>query len=313
MYLINNISFKLAETHESNLDINILNKFSIDDKFILNKIGTINRYISNNKDSSYDLGLDATKLLIHETSPKIDKLDLLVLVTQNPGVNIPHISSRIHQTLKFNSSCQTFDISLGCTGFTQGLDIVMSYLSHNNLNNCILITSDQYSNIIDNNDKSTYLIFSDAASATYISKSKKGFQLIDKAFYLDSSYSTSISTHNKVLNMNGWEVIKFIEMNIKDHIYKILSNNDLTIDDINYFIFHQGSKYILDLIKKILEIPDVKIVYDINETGNTVSSSIPIALKKHILPNIKNNDKILISGFGVGLSIFSNIICYLDE
>ena len=183
-----------------------------------------------------------------------------------------------------------------------------------NLNKSILIKSDQFSKLINYVDKSTSLLFSDAASATLIEKSSRGFEVIDNNFITDSSYSDSINNYkNNHLVMKGWEVGKFLEDNIDECITGLLKRHQIPISKISYFVFHQGSRYILNLLKKKFEIDDSKIIDDLSESGNTVSSTIPIALKNQVFGKIINNQYVLTCGFGIGLSISANLLRYIDE
>ena len=121
MYLISAISYVYGEEIHDNYNKSLLNKFSINNNFIKLKIGVDKRHSSKNQDSSFDLGFKSFLKLEKDYNISKDKIDLLVVVTQNPGSTIPHISTLIHRSMNLNKFCITFDISLGCTGYSQAI------------------------------------------------------------------------------------------------------------------------------------------------------------------------------------------------
>jgi 3-oxoacyl-[acyl-carrier-protein] synthase-3 len=169
----------------------------------------------------------------------------------------------------------------------------------------LLFTSDPYSKIIDKNDKNTFLLFGDAATVTLISDNplfvtgKFSFGTIGKQF-------DELCCQDKFLYMNGRSVFDFSAKYIPQDVSAVLKRNNMTLDDIDRFVFHQGSKFIVDTISKSLKLNKDKVSFDMNCYGNTVSSSIPLILEKEMKDN--NNINLLTSGFGVGLSWASTIL-----
>jgi 3-oxoacyl-[acyl-carrier-protein] synthase-3 len=158
-------------------------------------------------------------------------------------------------------------------------------------------------------------LFSDASSATVITKHTISENVIDFDFGTDGSgYDKLIINEDKhknnYLSMSGADIFLFTLDVIPNSINKILSRNKLKISDIDHFFFHQASKLVLDnLIRNLNIVDQTKVYSNINIYGNTVSSSIPILLKDAMSKNLlKKGDRILLSGFGVGLSWGSLII-----
>lgn len=299
---IKEIASYLPEKRVSNYDKKI--KFELDDDFIENKIGVKSHSLKEENEKSSDLCVKAFDNLIKKIDIDIESIDCCVVVTQNPDFNIPHTSAIVHGKLGLLNKCACFDISLGCSGYVYGLSNILAFMKNNDLKNGLLFTSDPYSDIIDKEDKNTALIFGDGSTVTYISE--------DAIFVpQDFSFGTNGGSYKELicedkLYMNGRAVFNFTATIIPIHIQELLKKNELNDNNIDKYVLHQGSKYIVDTIRKRLKVDESKVPFDMYEYGNTISSSIPIILEKEIR-NIKNNI-IVVSGFGVGLSWASSIL-----
>ena len=240
----------------------------------------------------------------------IESIEVLILVTQNPDSNIPHTSAVIHGEIGFSESCAAFDVSLGCSGFVYGLSVIKSFMEGNGLRKGVIITSDPYSKILNPEDKNTSLLFGDAATATLLSDSPK-YLIGNGTFGTIGKERDNLKLENNYLIMNGRGIFNFVARYIPNDIDKLLIKNNLDKKDIDYFIFHQGSKYIIDTLIKRANLDHEKTINNIRQYGNTVSSSIPIILNDIIQKSEAN--KILISGFGVGLSWASNMLIKVNK
>jgi len=281
-------------------------KFNISDDFIENKLGvkSITRIEPNQNTSdlccaAYEKLIESNKVL----NPA--NIGVAIVCTQNPDYSLPHTSAIVHGKLNLPEYCATFDISLGCSGYVYGLAIIQSFMASANLDHGLLFTADPYSKVIDDDDKNTSLLFGDASSVTYIgpepvfTSGKFTFGTRGKGF------GSLICIDNK-LSMNGREIFNFAAGTIPDDIKRVLALNHLTLNDIDRFLLHPGSKYIIDFLIKRMQLPKEKTPYVIEDYGNTISSSIPIMLKRYLTD--KKIDRIVISGFGVGLSWSSGLL-----
>ncbi len=299
---IKEIASYLPESRVSNYDKKV--RFDIDDDFIENKIGVKFHAVKEDDEKASDLCVKAFSNLIAKCDVKKEKIDCCVVVTQNPDFNIPHTAAIVHGKLEFSHDCACFDISLGCSGYVYGLSNIISFMKNNNLKNGLLFTADPYSGIVHKEDKNTALLFGDGATVTYISEDSV---CITKDF----SFGTNGKDYRELiceekLYMNGRAVFNFTATTMPKHIQALLQKNNFLDSDIDKYILHQGSKYIVDTIRKRLKISEDKVPFDMHEYGNTISSSIPIILEKEIIKN--KNKRFLISGFGVGLSWGSAIL-----
>jgi 3-oxoacyl-[acyl-carrier-protein] synthase III len=280
-------------------------QFDIDFRFIDEKIGVREIAVMDSREQTSDLCVRAFGNLQNEIPLDKRDIDVLAVVTQNPDTNVPHVSAIVHGKLDLPVRCACFDISLGCSGFVYGLSIVQSFMKENGFTRGLLFTADPYSKIIDPHDKNTALLFGDAATVTLISRTP--VFILDRVTFgtVGQEYGELMTVGNR-LSMNGRAVFNFIMKHIPEDISLLLKGSNLGLDDVDRFVFHQGSKFVVDSLAKRLSIDRRKVAFDIYGYGNTVSSSIPIILEKEI-GNI-HNKKILISGFGGGLSWSSGIL-----
>jgi 3-oxoacyl-[acyl-carrier-protein] synthase III len=275
------------------IDISVLEK-------IKNKSGIESIRICN---ESEDAVILAQKLL--EKSENIKKIlasDLIIVVSESKKLPIPPISSHILYKLGILENKIVLDIDSGCAGYVQALQIVDSFFQNRLIKNGVIITTDAYSKYIEKDDRSVSPIFGDGASITFL---KNDNHTSIKSFHNGSdmekfNYLQTKSNAGYKLKMIGSEVFMFVKKNISSSVRKCLSQDSLNIEEIDYFFFHQASKLVLDELRKDLDISEKKSPFSIKETGNLVSTSIPFLL--HSFINELRDKKIILSGFGVGLS-----------
>jgi len=274
-------------------------KFGITDDFIKNKIGVESVAVKDDSEDCSDLCVKAFQNLQKKITIDKDEIDIIVVVTQNPDYNLPHTSAIVHGQLDLPQSCAAFDVSLGCSGFVYGMSVIESFMKCNNMKSGLLFTSDPYSKIIDVNDKNTSLLFGDAATVSLFSHDPV---YVSKEFLFGTKgkHYHDLICENKTLTMNGRAISTFGRKLIPAEIMKLLDKIELSIDEIDQFLFHPGSLFMIKSLAHVLNLDESKYVYDILHYGNTVSSSIPILLEKQFIET--KNKLLLLSGFGVGLS-----------
>ena len=281
-------------------------KYKVTKDFIINKIGVHKRALSDFEDSCVDLAEKAVLSLLKKIKYKKDEIECLVFITQTPhNQGLPHSSAYLHARLGFSNNTACFDISLGCSGYVYGLSIINSFMLANGMKTGILVTSDPYSKIVDINDKNTALLFGDASTATLISENPI-YKINKSVFSTDGSQLNSLEKLDGVLRMNGRDVFTFAAQSVPIQINKLLLRSSIDIGEIDLFVFHQGSKFIVETIANRMKLDKSKVPINIKNIGNTVSSSIPLILQ-NVLDDV-HNEKIILSGFGVGLSWASMII-----
>jgi 3-oxoacyl-[acyl-carrier-protein] synthase-3 len=281
-------------------------QFETDETFLLEKTGMLRLAIKAEDEETSDLCSKAFHDLQDKTGLRSDDVECIVVCTQNPdGHGLPHTSAIVHAKLGLSDSCAAFDISLGCSGFVYGLSIIQGFMQANGFRKGVLFTADPYSKIVDTRDKNTSLLFGDGATATLISATpvwRSGKFLFGS--HGKESAAIEIEPSSGKLTMNGRAVFSFSATVVPKNITAMLAANDLAVEDIDYFALHQGSRYIVDTLKKKLGIEEGKAPFVATDYGNTVSSSIPL-----ILSEIDAEAKhVVIAGFGVGLSWASSVL-----
>ena len=292
----------------------LASNFSFDLSFIEEKIGVRNIYVAGDNESTSDLAVSATEKIFGKRPELKDKIGVIAVCTQTPDYQLPHTSAIVQKKLGLGKGIACFDLGLGCSGFVYGLSVVRAFMEDNNLDYGLLITAETYSKIIDEKDKNTKALFSDASAATLLSREP---YLIPQQFTFGTDgngYESLIlrpttSQKSNYLYMDGRGIFGFVASVIPEDTKKCLRINTMRLEDIDYFIFHQASNFMLDILSKKIGITeDEKVIKCLDRFGNTVSSSIPIAIDT-ISDDCKNKRlKILISGFGVGLSWASTIL-----
>ncbi|RZS85977.1 ketoacyl-ACP synthase III [Pigmentiphaga kullae] len=273
---------------------------------VLHKIGA--RWLPRKAEDeeTSDLATKAVAILLEKTQLSPGNVGALVVVTQNgDGYHLPHTSAFVHAKLGLPTSVPVFDISLGCSGYVYGLHILRSLMQASNLDNGILVTADPYSKIINPQDKATTLLFGDAATATLLSN-QGHWSLSNPRMGSDGKNAEQIMVKDGQFFMNGRQVFNFAALLIPKEIQALLQENGLNETDIDSYCLHQGSAGILDAIARRFPAVKDRFINKLYSTGNTVSSSIPLLLEEQI--SRAETKRVLISGFGVGLSWASMIL-----
>ncbi len=301
--------YLLGDKKESLKNLCDLNPSWDYDRLLL-KTGIRNRHVLGPNQSPEKLSIEAGKKCI--SSLKNDKIDGIIYVSQSPSQPLPTRACLLQTELNLKKDCLAFDINQGCSGFVYALSLATSLIKNNAANSIIIICADHYSKYIPLNDRTSRPIFSDAAAAVVLEKSKDN-DIGPFVFKTDGSggkFLTVKPINNKAnLYMDGPAVLKFSLNLVPEVTHELLRRSSLKIEDIDYFIFHQASAVVLNKLKKKLQISDSKWVNEIENIGNTVSATIPIAINLLQKKNqFKNNKKYLLMGFGVGLSVAGCII-----
>jgi len=280
--------------------------FGVDEDFLTSKTGMLSLSVKGEAEETSDLCCKAFDDLKAKVNFSEDDIECIVVVTQNPdGNGLPHTSAIVHGKIGLASSCAAFDISLGCSGFVYGLSIIQSFMQANGFKKGILFTADPYSKILDQNDKNTSLLFGDAATAILISDTpvwKTGKFLFGTQG--KEAKNIQVSNSSDKLEMNGRAVFSFSATVVPKNILNMLQINRLNIENIDLFVLHQGSRFIVDTLRKKLGLKAEKVPFQASLYGNTLSSSIPM-----ILQDASSDARtIVIAGFGVGLSWASTVL-----
>ena len=329
---IKNISYYLPEKSFTNKDFFEL--FPDAEKNTnLEKIGILNRQIVT-KELASDLAVSAAKKLFKEHNISPNDIDFVIFCAQEFDYFTPTTACVIQNKLGIPTHAGAFDYNLGCSGFVYGLSMAKGLIESIGLKNVLLLTSSTLTKTFHPKDKSSRYIFGDGAAATLISKDNDNRNIgefvfgtdgksFDKIIVKDGGPRNPISesshiektdeygnTHSdSCFYMNGTSIFIFGIKTVPKIIEELLSKSKLKFEDIDLFIFHQANRFLLETLQKKVGIPDEKFFIFMENVGNTVSSTIPIALAEAIkCGKAKNGQKIMLVAFGVGLSWSGTII-----
>lgn len=294
------------------------------------KVGIKSRYWVSENETALDLAIKACfKLFMNFDKSTID---FVILCTQSPEYFLPTTACILQDRIGLSKSVGALDFNLGCSGYVYGLSLAKGLVESGQCCNVLLVTAETYSKYIHPLDKSNRAIFGDAASASIISKSSQE-GLNSFLFGTDGSGAEKLIIKNGAaknpleanpnlleygsgnfysdnhLYMNGPDIFNFTLEVIPRFVDDVIKKNGSSIDEIDFFIFHQANAFMLDFLRKKIGVDKERFYVDIEDGGNTVSNTIPIALKRFSEKVIIDKPlKVLLVGFGVGLSWSGGVI-----
>ncbi len=301
---------------------------------VAQKVGVDSRRLAAKDETAGDMAEKAARKLFNESKIDPKSIDFVMLCTQSPDYFLPSTACILQDRLGVPTSAGAFDYNLGCSGCVYGMALAKGLIASGIAKNVLLLTAETYNKYLHPSDKSNRSIFGDGAAACLIST--EGFAEIGE-FLLgtDGSGANNLIVktgasrmkettgkfveddeghiwYDDYLYMNGGNIFNFTLEAVPVMMKELLKKNGLEKEQIDYYVFHQANKFMLNTIRKVCVLPKDKFYVNLVNTGNTVSSTVLIGLK-NCLNNgfIKEGDKVMISGFGVGLSWGGTILKFL--
>ena len=294
---------------------------------IIRKTGIEKRRIASKDVCSSDLCFSAAENLLEEMAVDRSTIDVLIFVSQTPDYKMPATGITLQDRLGLEQACAAFDVNLGCSGFVYGLNLAFNLALHPNIRRVLLLNGETRTKVYSMKDKKTGLLFGDAGSACLVEKtgkklssffclrsdgSRSHYIMIPAGGYrkpttfeslIEKQYEDgSIRTEEHGV-MDGSAVFDFSIRDVPKNIQETLEFSKVCVDELDYVILHQANQFITNHIAKKLSIPLEKVPHSLDRYGNTSSVSIPLTMVSEIAgPLQEKHNKILISGFGVGLS-----------
>jgi 3-oxoacyl-[acyl-carrier-protein] synthase-3 len=282
-------------------------------------MGLSSRFVVSGKQTTSDLCFEASEKLLEGMRLNPKDIDGLIFVSQSPDFSTPATAISLQHRLKMNVSSICFDIRLGCSGFVYGLASAYGFIEAG-ADNIILCVGDVASKLVNPSDHSIAPIMGDAGSAILIQR-KKSHSIFN--LYSDGSgYDALIIPNSGIkkesryqdedsfMRMDGASVFDFTLKRVPDLINDIIEVSEISKDSIDYYVLHQPNKYILQNIKKRLDIDDAKIPHSTQSIyGNQNSASIPGTINGFLSKEYSSKSlNSLVAGFGIGLSWGAAII-----
>lgn len=313
---ISGIAACVPKNRVSNFELDYLNAGEI--KKLVDTIGIESRPIAGPGMCASDLCVSAANKLIEDLNWRREEIDALFFVSQTPDYSLPGTSFHIQERLGLPKSCACFDINQGCAGYVYGLSLMSSFMSATKLKKGLLLVGDTISKLISPANQSLTPLFADCGTATalsyddnaapmYFNISSEG-QNFDAIIVEKGGARDTEANSTRQLTMKGLEVFNFSLKKVIPGIEELLSLSGKHKHDIDYFFFHQANKLILDSLGAKLSIDSHKIPSSLQHFGNTSGATIPLTIVNHFDTETIPDSKLLLSGFGVGLSIASSIV-----
>lgn len=305
----------------------------LSEKDIVLRTGVKQRFISAPLEIGSDVAFASAEIFFREHNIAREEVDFLIFCTEGLDYKAPATACVLQNRIGLPQTCGAIDVPLGCTGFVYGLSLAKALIESSQARNVLLLTSDVPSKVIHPDDSELRSIFSDGGAATLVSATEEAGSMVgDFVFGTDGrgaenlivrySGSREPISHDWLtkyknadgmkwgkMEMNGSEIFIFAIKVVPPMIRRILEKNQMQQEEVDLFIFHQASGFLLEILRKKLKIPKEKFFVCLENVGNTVSATIPIALKEAMKQGkAKKGDKILLAGFGIGYSWSGTIV-----
>lgn len=292
---------------------------------VAKKVGVNSRHLAAKDETAGDMAEQAARKLFAEYNISPLEIDFVLFCTQSPDYFLPSTACVLQHRLSIPTTAGAFDYNLGCSGCIYGMAVAKGLIAGGIAKNVLLLTAETYNKYLHPSDKSNRSIFGDGAAACLIStegfarigefilgtdgsgadnlivrtgaarqKDRTGLAVVDEEGHMQ---------YDDYLYMNGGAIFNFTLNVVPDMMQQILRKNNLTLDSVDYFLFHQANKFMLDTIRKVCSLSKDRFYVNLEETGNTVSSTIMIGLKNILDAGmISSGMQLMVTGFGVGLS-----------
>jgi 3-oxoacyl-[acyl-carrier-protein] synthase-3 len=299
------------------------------------KLGVVERRIAAEGETASDLAFEACRKLLDRTSAA--DIDYLLYCTQSPDYYMPSSACILQDRLGLQREIGAFDFNLGCSGYVYGLHMAKCLIAAGEAQKILLVTADTYSKYIHPNDRTVRVLFGDGATATLIESADDGpgelgpfllrtdgrgrENLIVPAGGLrlpkspdtarEATDESGCCRSKNNLFMDGPAIFSFAISSVPRLVREILAKAGLTSDQIDFYVYHQANKFMLDQLFQRSKIPESKALRCYRWVGNTVSSSIPLAVEQGLREGIiETGHRLLLVGFGVGYSWGAGVLTW---
>lgn len=300
----------------------------------INNIGIEQRRIAADGVTASDLCFKAAQQLMVDNDIAPESIDVLLFMSQTADYRIPATSCLLQHRLGLPRETMCLDISLGCSGYVFALSTAFAYASMEGVNRVLLLDGETFSKIVNRYDKVDWPLYGDAGTATLIEKGDYG----DAMFNLntDGSGEEVLKIHAGLRNpitpescvareredgnvrsdlevfMDGMDVFNFAISKVPRNIKALLQDAGKAIDDVDYLVFHQANRFMMDFFVKKLKISPDKVPYCIHKYGNTSSASVPLTIASELGGRLDGDNTVVLSAFGAGLSWGSALLKMRD-
>lgn len=288
------------------------------DEWIRERTGVVKRHIIQ-EETTVSMAADAARKALENGNVSAEEVDLILASTISSNVILPCAACEVQKAIgAVNATC--FDLSAACTGFVFAYNTAVAYLASGMYRTVLIIGSESLSNLTNWKDRGTCILFGDGAGAAVVKAAEgKLYRAVTHSDGFKGEALTCTSRHNRnweeipleetYMQMDGQAVFKFAVKRVPEAVKEVLKKNNMTAEEIDYFILHQANKRIVEAVAKRLDVSIDKFPMNLQEYGNTSSASIPILLDEMSRDGrLKKGQKIILAGFGAGLSWGATIL-----
>lgn len=290
------------------------------DEWIMTRIGVKERHILNEEGlgTSY-MARKAAKQLIQKTGVNPDEIEMIAVATTTPDYPFPSTASILCDKLGLKNAF-AFDFSAACCGFLYLLETAANFIRSGKYKKVIVVGADKMSSMVDYTDRATCPIFGDGAAAVLLEGTTEELGVIDSILRTDGkglpflhlkaggsvcpSSNFTVDQRMHYIYQEGRTVFKYAVSNMSDLSAEIAKRNNLTNDTIDWVVTHQANLRIIDAVAHRLEVPDEKVLINIEKVGNTSAASIPLCLWEYE-KKLKKGDNLILAAFGAGFTFGS--------
>ena len=306
-------------------------------KEVVEKVGIYERRFADEQTCSSDLCFAAAQKLIIDNDIDRDEIDLLVFISQTQDYRMPATSITLQHRLGLKQSCIAFDVNLGCSAFIYGMSVVYSMMQTGNIRKALILDGETRSKVYGPRDRRSAFIFGDGGVAALVERDEK-FGETTLSLNSDGSradlimikaggyrhMSTPETLKERVVDeygnmrsdeqgyMKGGDVFNFVIREIPRDIKKTIAEAGKTVEDIDFFCFHQANNFINSYIAKKMKLDLEKIPHTIEKYGNTSSVSVPLTIVSELKGKLGGEKTLMMSAFGVGMTWATGIVSFVD-
>ena len=301
---------------------------------VIDNIGIEQRRIAAPDVMASDLCFKAAQQLMADNDIDPKSIDVLLFMSQTADYRIPATSCLLQQRLGLLKETMCMDITLGCSGYLYALSTAFAYASIPGVNRVLLLDGETFSKIVNRRDKVDWPLYGDAGTATLVEKGDFGPSTF--LLYTDGSGEDKLKIHAGMRNpitpdscverereegnvrtdlevfMDGMDVFNFAISKVPRSVKQLLAETGETIDDVDYLVFHQANRFMMDFFVKKLKIAPERVPFCINKYGNTSSASVPLTISSELNGKLEGSHTVVLSAFGAGLSWGSALLHTLD-
>lgn len=306
-------------------------------KEVVDKVGVLERRFADAETCSSDLCFAAAQKLILDNNIDRSEIDLLIFISQTQDYRMPATACTLQHRLGLNNSCIAFDVNLGCSAFIYGMSVAYSMMQTGAIRKALILDGETRSKVYGPRDRRSAFIFGDGGIAALVERNEK-FGETTLSLNTDGSRadlimikaggyrhpSTPETLKERVVDeygnmrseeqgyMKGGDVFNFVIREIPRDIKKTIAEAGKTVEDIDYFCFHQANNFINAFIAKKMKLDINKIPHTIEKFGNTSSVSVPLTIVSELKGKMEGQKTLMMSAFGVGMTWATGIVSFAD-